>query len=127
MPLETCQRVGDYEVLSLLGAGGMGRVNRVRNIISDRVEAMKIPLDYASEPELAACFAALDHPNIAQLRTAFQLENQLVVPVPTAQPHPAMDVLQPATMPEQAPHKPPVHATTPMAAAEISSGQPGAQ
>ena len=87
MPLEQGQRVGDYEVLSLLGAGGMGRVYRVRNIISDRVEAMKILLpDYASEPELAARFmaeirtlAALDHPNIAQLRTAFQFENQLVM------------------------------------------------
>jgi hypothetical protein len=87
MPLEQGQRVGDYEVLSLLGAGGMGRVYRVRNIISDRVEAMKILLpDYASEPDLAARFmaeirtlAALDHPNIAQLRTAFQFENQLVM------------------------------------------------
>ncbi|HEV2135635.1 MAG TPA: protein kinase [Terracidiphilus sp.] len=87
MPLEQGQRVSDYEVLSLLGAGGMGRVYRVRNIISDRVEAMKILLpDYASEPELAARFmaeirtlAALDHPNIAQLRTAFQYENQLVM------------------------------------------------
>ncbi|HEX8711898.1 MAG TPA: protein kinase [Terracidiphilus sp.] len=87
MPLEQGQRVGDYEVLSLLGAGGMGRVYRVRNIISDRAEAMKILLpDYASEPELAARFmaeirtlAALDHPNIAQLRTAFQFENQLVM------------------------------------------------
>lgn len=87
MALEQGQRVGDYEVLSLLGAGGMGRVYRVRNIISDRVEAMKILLpDYASEPELAARFmaeirtlAGLDHPNIAQLRTAFQFENQLVM------------------------------------------------
>lgn len=87
MPLEQGQRVGDYEVLSLLGAGGMGRVYRVRNIISDRVEAMKVLLpDYASEPDLAARFmaeirtlAALDHPNIAQLRTAFQFENQLVM------------------------------------------------
>jgi eukaryotic-like serine/threonine-protein kinase len=87
MPLEQGQRVGDYEVLSLLGAGGMGRVYRVRNIISDRVEAMKVLLpDYASEPELAARFmaeirtlAGLDHPNIAQLRTAFQFENQLVM------------------------------------------------
>jgi hypothetical protein len=87
MALEQGHRVGDYEVLSLLGTGGMGRVYRVRNIISDRVEAMKILLpDYASEPELAARFmaeirtlAALDHPNIAQLRTAFQYENQLVM------------------------------------------------
>jgi serine/threonine protein kinase len=87
MALEPGQRAGDYEVLTLLGAGGMGRVYKVRNIISDRVEAMKILLpDYASEPELAARFmaeirtlAGLEHPNIAQLRTAFQFENQLVM------------------------------------------------
>jgi serine/threonine-protein kinase len=87
MALEPGQRAGDYEVLALLGAGGMGRVYKVRNIISDRVEAMKILLpDYVSEPELAARFmaeirtlAGLEHPNIAQLRTAFQFENQLVM------------------------------------------------
>ena len=81
------QRIGDYEILDLLGTGGMGRVYRVRNVISDRVEAMKILLpDYASDAELANRFmaeirtlATLEHPNIAQLRTAFQFENQLVM------------------------------------------------
>jgi serine/threonine-protein kinase len=87
MALEVGNRVGDYEVLALLGAGGMGRVYKVRNIISNREEAMKVLLpDFTSEPELAARFmveirtlAGLEHPNIAQLRTAFQLQNQLVM------------------------------------------------
>ena len=87
MSLEVGNRVGDYEVLALLGAGGMGRVYKVRNIISNREEAMKILLpDFASEPDLAARFmaeirtlAGLEHPNIAQLRTAFQFQNQLVM------------------------------------------------
>ncbi|HVW78741.1 MAG TPA: protein kinase [Alloacidobacterium sp.] len=87
MALEAGQRVGDYEVLALLGSGGMGRVYKVRNIISNREEAMKILLpDFASEPDLAARFmseirtlAGLEHPNIAQLRTAFQFQNQLVM------------------------------------------------
>ncbi len=87
MALEIGRRIGDYEVLALLGSGGMGCVYRVRNIISDRVEAMKVLLpDYAAEPELAARFmaeirilAGLEHPNIAQLRTAFQFENQIVM------------------------------------------------
>lgn len=87
MALEAGQRIGDYEVVALLGAGGMGRVYKVRNIISNREEAMKVLLpDYASEPELAARFmaeirtlAGLEHPNIAQLRTAFQFQNQLVM------------------------------------------------
>ncbi|MGB6688126.1 MAG: serine/threonine-protein kinase, partial [Terracidiphilus sp.] len=87
MSLEIGNRVGDYEVLSLLGAGGMGRVYKVRNIISNREEAMKILLpDFASERDLAARFmaeirtlAGLEHPNIAQLRTAFQFQNQFVM------------------------------------------------
>ncbi len=87
MAVEIGQRLGDYEILSLLGSGGMGRVYRARNVISDRIEAMKILLPgLVAEPELAARFtaeirtlASLDHPNIAQLRTAFQYEQQLVM------------------------------------------------
>ncbi len=84
---ETGQRVGDYEVIAPLGAGGMGRVYKVRNVISNREEAMKILLpDFAADPDLAARFmaeirtlAGLDHPGIAQLRTAFQHNNQFVM------------------------------------------------
>ena len=87
MATEIGQRVGDYEVLALLGSGGMGRVYKVRNVISNREEALKILLpDFASDPELAARFmaeirtlAGLDHPGIAQLRTAFQIQNQFVM------------------------------------------------
>jgi eukaryotic-like serine/threonine-protein kinase len=87
MAEETGQRVGDYEVIALLGSGGMGRVYKVRSVISNREEAMKILLpDFASEQELAARFmaeirtlAGLDHPNITQLRTAFQVQNQFVM------------------------------------------------
>src|SRR5579863_2499335 len=87
MALEVGNRVGDYEVLAVLGAGGMGRVYKVRNIISNREEAMKVLLpEYTSETELAARFmseirtlASLEHPNIAHLRPAFQFENPLVI------------------------------------------------
>jgi eukaryotic-like serine/threonine-protein kinase len=81
------QHLGDYEILCVLGAGGMGKVYKVRNVISDRVEAMKILLpNLASEKELADRFlreikllATLHHPNIAALRTALTLDNQLVM------------------------------------------------
>jgi serine/threonine protein kinase len=81
------QRFGDYEILGALGAGGMGKVYKVKNLISDRVEAMKILLpNLASQKELADRFlreikllASLHHPNIAELRTALTLENQLVM------------------------------------------------
>ena len=79
--------VGDYEIMGILGAGGMGAVYKVRNTISDRVEALKVLLpDLASQPELAERFlreiklhATLDHPNIAALRTALRYENQLLM------------------------------------------------
>ena len=81
------QHLGDYEILGVLGAGGMGKVYKVRNVISDRVEAMKILLpNLASEKQLADRFlreikllATLHHPNIAALRTALTLDNQLVM------------------------------------------------
>jgi serine/threonine-protein kinase len=87
MALQIGDRVGDYEIQALIGAGGMGRVYKVRNRFSNREEAMKVLLpDLNSERDLAARFmmeirtlASLDHPNIAQLRTAFQFENQLVM------------------------------------------------
>ena len=84
MPFEVGQHIGDYEILDVLGTGGMGQVYRVRNVISNRVEAMKALLpNMTADPDFAARFSAeirtlatFDHPNIAQLRTAFQSGNQ---------------------------------------------------
>ncbi len=87
MSEEAGKRIGDYQILNELGSGGMGRVYRVRNTISDRIEAMKILLpDLAGRQDLVARFlrevklmASLDHPNIAALRTAFTADNELVM------------------------------------------------
>ena len=83
----TPQRIGDYEIIRELGHGGMGKVYQVRNVLSDRVEAMKVVLpDLAGNSEFATRFmreikllASLDHPNIAALRTAFTANDQLVM------------------------------------------------
>jgi eukaryotic-like serine/threonine-protein kinase len=87
MSQEVNTRIGDYQILNELGSGGMGRVYRVRNVISDRIEAMKVLLpDLVGQQELATRFlreiklmGSLNHPNIAQLRTAFTANNQLVM------------------------------------------------
>jgi serine/threonine protein kinase len=87
MTEESTKRIGDYEILGVLGSGGMGKVFKVRNVISDRIEAMKILLpDLAGRQDLADRFlreikllAGLNHPNIAALRTALTLNNQLVM------------------------------------------------
>jgi len=81
------RRIGDYEMLGVLGSGGMGQVFKVRNVISDRIEAMKIILpDLAGRQDLADRFlreikllAGLNHPNIAALRTALTVDNQLLM------------------------------------------------
>ena len=80
-------RVGSYEIVDVLGDGGMGKVFRVRHLISDRVEAMKVLLAASSANQdmldrftrEIRVLAALNHPNIAGLRTAFHHEGQLVM------------------------------------------------
>lgn len=101
-PLDVGQTVGDYEILSLLGRGGMGKVFKVRDLISDRIEAMKVLLpDVDATPDLAERFlreiklvATLDHPNIAGLRTALRSGNQMLMIMEYIDGQP-LDLLQP--------------------------------
>jgi len=75
MTLPPGSRIGTYEVLSALGAGGMGEVYRARDTKLHRDVALKIlPEAVARDPERLARFtreaqmlAALNHPNIAAI------------------------------------------------------------
>jgi len=72
--------IGEYEVIGEIGAGGIGKVYKVRHSISHRVEAMKLlRQDQLGHPEMADRFvkeirvlASLNHPNIAALHAAFR-------------------------------------------------------
>ena len=72
MPLTLGTRLGPYEILSPLGAGGMGEVYRARDSRLDREVAIKVlPEHLSRDPEAMARFereakavAALSHPNI---------------------------------------------------------------
>ena len=44
MSFQIGDKVGDYQIIGVLGAGGMGRVYKVKNLISDRIDAMKVLL-----------------------------------------------------------------------------------
>jgi eukaryotic-like serine/threonine-protein kinase len=85
--LEVGKTVGDYEIIALLGHGGMGKVFKVRNVISDRVDAMKSLLSYGDgESEAAERFireikvlAKLEHPNITSFRTAFRVNEEVLM------------------------------------------------
>ena len=73
--LKTGMRVGPYEVLAELGAGGMGEVYRARDAKLGRDVAIKIlPAVFTSDPERLARFerearilAALNHPHIGAI------------------------------------------------------------
>jgi len=66
-------RVGPYEVTTLLGEGGMGKVWRARHTALKRDDALKmLPEAFVSDPERLARFqreaqilASLNHPNMA--------------------------------------------------------------
>lgn len=75
MPLADGARVGSYEILSALGAGGMGEVYRARDTRLDRLVAIKIlPHAFSADADRVARFqreakvlAALNHPHIAAI------------------------------------------------------------
>ena len=75
MPLPTGARLGPYEVVTLLGAGGMGEVYRARDTKLGRDVALKIlPQVFARDPDRLGRFrreaqilASLNHPHIAAI------------------------------------------------------------
>ena len=75
MSIALGSRFGSYEIVALLGAGGMGEVYRARDTRLHREVAIKFLTDsLAADPERVARFereaqvvASLNHPNIAQI------------------------------------------------------------
>jgi Tol biopolymer transport system component len=75
MPLSAGTRLGPYEILAPLGAGGMGEVYRGKDTKLDREVAIKVlPAGLARDPERlerfereARMLAVLNHPNIAAI------------------------------------------------------------
>src|SRR6478672_8579432 len=75
MSLQPGARIGPYEVVAAIGAGGMGEVYRARDTRLQRDVAVKIlPDAFARDPERLARFereartlAALNHSNIAHV------------------------------------------------------------
>ena len=75
MPILPGRRLGPYEILSAIGAGGMGEVYKARDTRLDRTVAIKVlPTHLADRAELRERFereantiASLNHPHICVL------------------------------------------------------------
>ena len=75
MPLDPGTRLGPYEVVSALGAGGMGEVYKARDARLDRTVAIKVlPANLATDPLFrerfdreARAISQLTHPHICTL------------------------------------------------------------
>jgi serine/threonine protein kinase/tetratricopeptide (TPR) repeat protein len=82
MPLTPATRLGPYEIIAPLGAGGMGEVYRARDTRLKRDIAIKVlPTEVASSPERlarlereATTVAGLNHPNIVVLHSIEEVE-----------------------------------------------------
>jgi len=84
MPLAAGTRLGPYEIVAPIGAGGMGEVYRARDTNLGREVAIKVlPAPLARDPERLARFqreakvlASLNHPNIGHI---YGVESQALV------------------------------------------------
>jgi serine/threonine protein kinase/Tol biopolymer transport system component len=73
--MKTGSQIGPYEIVALIGQGGMGEVYRAHDTKLNRDVALKVlPAEFASDPERMARFkreaqllASLNHPNIAAI------------------------------------------------------------
>ena len=77
MALTVGDRLGHYDVIALIGAGGMGQVYRAHDTKLGRDVALKVlPADTAADPERlerfqreAKAIAALNHPNVVTIHS----------------------------------------------------------
>jgi Tol biopolymer transport system component/tRNA A-37 threonylcarbamoyl transferase component Bud32 len=67
--VEIGQRLGPYEIIESIGAGGMGEVYKARDTRLDRMVAIKVSIEQFNErfEREARAVAALNHPNICTL------------------------------------------------------------
>jgi serine/threonine protein kinase len=107
MPLITGARLGAYEILGPLGAGGMGEVYRARDGRLHREVAIKVlPAAFAADPDRLLRFeqearaaAALNHPNILAVHDLGQHEGAPFIVTELLEGMSLREVLQTGALP----------------------------
>src|SRR5882762_5108519 len=98
MPLSIGDRLGPYEILSPIGAGGMGEVYKARDTRLDRIIALKVAKSEFTErfDREARAVAALNHRHICQLYDVGPnyLVMEYIAGEPIAGPMPVSDALR---------------------------------
>jgi Tol biopolymer transport system component len=105
MPFEAGTRIASYEVVELLGAGGMGEVYRARDTKLKRDVALKVlPGEFASDADRLSRFereaellATLNHPNIAGIHGLEQADGTTAI---------VMELVDGETLEERIRHQP---------------------
>lgn len=107
MTLAPGTRLGPYEIIASLGAGGMGEVYRARDSRLGRDVAVKVlPQDLASQPDRLGRFerearavAALSHPNIVVIHSTEEFEGIRFLTMELVEGRPLDRFVTPAGLP----------------------------
>jgi len=107
MPLRPGTRLGAYEIVSLLGVGGMGEVYRARDLRLQREIALKVLPDIAAaDPgrrerfrREALSVAALNHPHIVTIHSVEDADSTLFLTMELVSGRSLADALQPGGLP----------------------------
>ncbi len=107
MSLVAGARLAHYEIVSLLGAGGMGEVYRARDTKLQREVALKVlPPDTAADPERrqrfereARAVAALNHPNIVTIHSVDDVDGRLFLTMELVDGQPLSELIRPGGLP----------------------------
>ena len=107
MPLSAGTRLGPYDILGALGAGGMGEVYRARDPRLNRDVAIKLLPDLgAADPDRrerfareARAVAALNHPNIVTIHSVEEADGRIFLTMEIVEGRSLADVLAKGALP----------------------------
>src|SRR5258706_311103 len=107
MPLTIGSRLGPYEIVAPLGAGGMGEVYRATDARLNRVVALKaLHALFAGDPERVGRFdreaqllASLNHPNIGGIHGLEEVSGEKYLVLEFVDGRPLSDLLKSGALP----------------------------